>query len=378
MNDPGTQSWLRTRNDRTAFRLLLEHGALSRSRLAKVSGLSKPTAGQMITRLEQLELIAPVGEVAESRGPNAIAYGVRADARLGVAMSILSDEITAVVVDPINSEYPLAQISTLDWPRSPGADTRAGVQAACASAGIDPSAISEVVIGVQAAVDSGHDEIAYTDTLPGWPQRGAASAITTETGWTVTLENDVNLAVLSERAAGLGAQDFAYLWLGAGLGLGLGLAGEVHRGVRGGAGEIGYLEIPLSAAHLDPGATDFTDLLGGPALIRLLGADPSRGLSQALPGLSSQPQVLAQVAERVSYLAHLLLIMFDPPVVVLGGPTGHAGGSELARLVAEAEPGIAVETSKAYADGGDPVLDGARRLLVRNHHARLEDVINAS
>ena len=61
--DTGTPTWLRTYNDRAAFRLLLEHGPLSRSMLGKLSGMSKPTAGQMITRLERLGLISPVGEV---------------------------------------------------------------------------------------------------------------------------------------------------------------------------------------------------------------------------------------------------------------------------------------------------------------------------
>lgn len=49
----------RTQNDRTAFRLLLEHGPLSRSRCCSCPGWSKPTAGQMITRLERIGLIAP-------------------------------------------------------------------------------------------------------------------------------------------------------------------------------------------------------------------------------------------------------------------------------------------------------------------------------
>ena len=50
--DPGTPTWLRARNDRTAFRLLLEHGPLTRARLGELSGMSKPTAAQMLARLD--------------------------------------------------------------------------------------------------------------------------------------------------------------------------------------------------------------------------------------------------------------------------------------------------------------------------------------
>mgnify|MGYP000998191126 CR=1 FL=1 len=91
----GTPTWLRAQNDRTAFRLLLEHGPLSRTQLGELSGLSKPTAGQMIARLERVGLIGPVGEITGSRGPNAVAYGVRRDTLTGVAVSILADRLQA-------------------------------------------------------------------------------------------------------------------------------------------------------------------------------------------------------------------------------------------------------------------------------------------
>ena len=41
--DPGTSAWLRAHNDRTAFRLILEHGPLTRTQLGELSGMSKPT-----------------------------------------------------------------------------------------------------------------------------------------------------------------------------------------------------------------------------------------------------------------------------------------------------------------------------------------------
>ena len=49
---PGTPRVLRAMNDRAALDLLLEHGPLSRTRTGKLTGLSKPTAGQLLARLE--------------------------------------------------------------------------------------------------------------------------------------------------------------------------------------------------------------------------------------------------------------------------------------------------------------------------------------
>ncbi|MBW8873208.1 MAG: winged helix-turn-helix transcriptional regulator, partial [Leifsonia sp.] len=64
----GTPGWLRETNDRTALSLLLEHGVLTRTRIGELSGLSKPTAAQMVSRLETAGLIHVVGEVSGGRG----------------------------------------------------------------------------------------------------------------------------------------------------------------------------------------------------------------------------------------------------------------------------------------------------------------------
>lgn len=108
--DPGTSAWLRTRNDREALRLILEHGPLTRTRLGELSGMSKPTATQMIARLERAELVLPVGEVAGSRGPSAVSWGVRTDRVAGVAVNMLDSSIQAALVDAAGSAYPIVEL----------------------------------------------------------------------------------------------------------------------------------------------------------------------------------------------------------------------------------------------------------------------------
>ena len=374
--DPGTPAWLAARNDRTAFRLLLEHGPLTRSKLGELSGLSKPTATQMLTRLERVGLIRPVGEVSGGRGPNAVSYGVRTDRITGVAISILADKIHAVVVDAIDREHPIAQIATDAADRTPEGDVRSAVRAACRAAGIDESTVSRVVIGVQAAVFVDGDELSFTDTLPGWPELGARRRIEEALGLTATLDNDVNLAAMAERSSGVvqAASSFALFWIGDGLGVGVDLGGVVHRGASGGAGEIGYLAVPRAAGSLAPEANDFTDLLGGPAVRRLLGASAGDPLAEALPRLADDDRALAALADRVILAVNPLLAILDPAMIVLGGPTGLAGGGRLAEFVAArvdgtAHPKLAVRPS---GTGTQPVLLGARQQLVDQIRDQLE------
>ncbi len=372
MTDPGTPTWLRTHNDRAAFRLMLEHGPLSRSRLGELSGMSKPTAGQMIARLERVGLVGPAGEVTGARGPSAVAWGVRPDSRIGVAMSVLEDEIEAVVVDPTGADHPVA-VLRVGTDRSPVADVEAAVRAACGAAGIAPGAVSGVVIGVQASFDVAADRLSLTDTLPGWPECGARAELVRETGLEVVIENDVNLAALAEGAA-TGLTDFAYLWLGAGLGAGIRSGGVLHTGSAGSAGEIGYLEAPRSAASIDPDALDLTDLAGGPALIRLLGAASFPDAVAALPGNEA---ALASLAERVALVIEPLCAVTDPALVVLGGPTAQAGGERLAALVQERVTLRRPVPVVAGRAGDRPVLLGARRLLLDTIRQHLEETISA-
>jgi len=378
--DPGTQSWLRAHNDRAALRLLLDHGPLSRAQLGELSGMSKPTARQMVARLERIGLIAPVGQVTGQRGPNAVAYGVRADTITGVAISMLADSIQAVGVDPTGTEHEIVEIPTAGRHRSPAADVTAAVAAACAAAGLRPDSVSVVAVGVQAAVDEVADSLSLTDTLPGWPAQGARAELEAATDLTVILENDVNLATMAERVMGVAkdATEFAYLWVGHGIGLGIDLGGVVHRGATGGAGEIGYLETPRSAERLDPDADDFTDLLGSPSMLTMLGREQD-SLERALPLLAGRPELVVALADRIALALQPTCAVLDPGLIVLGGPTCLAAGPSLAALVAErmAEtyPGLRVELSGV---GDQPVLLGARRLLVATLREQLEARISQS
>jgi predicted NBD/HSP70 family sugar kinase len=378
--DPGTQAWLRAHNDRAALRLLLDHGPLSRAQLGELSGMSKPTARQMVARLERIGLIAPAGQVTGQRGPNAVSYGVRADTITGVAISMLADSIQAVLVDPTGTEHEIVELATAERRRSPATDVTAAVAAACAAAGLSCESVSLVAIGVQAAVDEIADSLSLTDTLPGWPAQGARAELEAATGLTVILENDVNLATMAERVMGVaaGAEEFAYLWVGHGIGLGIGLGGVVQRGATGGAGEIGYLEVPRSAAQLDPDAEDFTDLLGGPSIVGLLGRE-GESLERVLPLLAEQQHLVAGLADRITLALQPICAVLDPSLIVLGGPTSLAAGSPLAEMVAQRIsgtcPGLRVELSSV---GDQPVLLGARRLLVTTLRERLEARISQS
>src|SRR6266699_1760513 len=174
---PGTPSLLRELNDRAALELLLTGCPMTRDQLGAQTGLSKVTASQLLTRLEERGLVQVAGEQAGGRGPNAALYGVVPSAAY---VAVLHVELV-----------------------------RGAVAAACRSAGVSPDALRAFLIGTPGVLDPLTGDPRLAVNLPAWHE-GVLAALRTDLGRPVRIENDVNLAAMAERAGGAaaGADDF--------------------------------------------------------------------------------------------------------------------------------------------------------------------------
>ena len=98
-SSPGTPRLLRGINDRAALMLLLERGPLSRSRLGELTGLSKPTASQLLTRLESAGLVRRSGSSQGRPGPKAQLYEINPGAAYVAGLDVTPTRILAAVAD---------------------------------------------------------------------------------------------------------------------------------------------------------------------------------------------------------------------------------------------------------------------------------------
>src|SRR6476619_7691022 len=96
---PGTPRLLRGMNDRAALELLLEYGPLSRSRLGELTGLSKPTAAQLLSRLADAGLVIASGSSEGGPGPRAQLYAVNPGAAYVAGLDVAPHGIVAAVAD---------------------------------------------------------------------------------------------------------------------------------------------------------------------------------------------------------------------------------------------------------------------------------------
>ncbi|MGJ6960841.1 ROK family transcriptional regulator [Streptosporangium sp. G11] len=375
---PGTPRLLRQLNDRAALELLLSSGPLTRAELGEYTGLSKVTAGQLLSRLEERDLVTVVGEQAGGRGPNAALYGVVPSCAYVVGLDVLPDRISAGVADITGTI--VAEVSAdPSGHDDPVRLVRSAVSQACESAGIGVDRLRAFVIGTRGVVDPGTGDVRFSFDLPSW-HNGVLAELRRDLGVPVTIENDVNLAALAERAYGaaLGVDDFVLVWAGVGQGLGVMLGGRLHRGFTGGAGEIGWLPVPG-----EPLPTDVSEPQSG-SFQRLVGGDAVTGLANAHgigPGPGSEPVVdggsvgdyvrtavtegaeafLDELAGRLAVGVAAVAVVLDPGLIVLSGDVGRAGGDALAARVQDAvarfcpsQPRVVVSRVR-----GNPVLRGA-------------------
>ncbi|MET0992394.1 MAG: ROK family transcriptional regulator [Lacisediminihabitans sp.] len=378
---PGTPALMRAINDRTALAILLDNQPLSRNQLSALSDVSKPTASQMVRRLENAGFIEAVGLVGGTRGPNTAIYGVRADRMLGVAIDVQSDRAVAAVVDAVGTVFPVAEIArgTAD---AAVATIRAAVAAACGAAAVDAGAVSSVCVGLQASVSPRTDELFLPNELTGWPTTEVRAGLEVELGWAVTLYNDANLAAVAERTAGSGADtdSFALLWLGVGLGFAVDLGGRLLYGSRGAAGEIGNLRVATDIVAGAGDSAQLDDLLDWASVQAIaaragLAHETFAELAADVAEHPNREAFCAEFAPRVAAAIPPALAVLDPEVIVLGGPLGAAGGDLLASLVTAQLAAITPlkPTIVPAAIRTDPVLEGARRVLATDLRTRLLD-----
>jgi predicted NBD/HSP70 family sugar kinase len=369
---PGTPRLLRELNDRAALELLLGGGPMTRAQVGERTGLSKVTASQMLSRLEERGLVTTVGERAGGRGPNAALYAVVPSSAYVAGLHVEHDEVSAGVAD-ITGEV-VTQVSVdPNGAANPAELVRGAVAAACRSAGVEMSQLNALVIGTPGVLDPSTGDPPLNP--PAWHE-GGLEALRSDLRLPVTIENDVNLAAMAERAVGVaqGADDFVLMWIGVGLGLATIIGGRLHRGVGGAAGEIGYLPVPGVPLPQDvshPATGAFQSLVGAQAVRPLAESYgfPAPTAAAAVRAAVAAAQasdkrgsaLLDQLAARVATGAAAVSVVLDPGLVVLGGEVGLAGGTALADRVAAEVGRICPAHPQVVPTGvtGQPVLCGA-------------------
>jgi predicted NBD/HSP70 family sugar kinase len=230
-------------------------GLVPRVQVAKELGVSPASVTAITSELIESGLIEEVAAPRDGdagRGRPAVALGVRAGAHHVAGMKISDREHTAVIVDFAGN-----LIADDVIPRSPGPmilpdilDVIASLlDRVCAKAGMSPSALSAVGIGVPGFVDCAEGVVLWSSILV---ERGVplAAAASDRLGLPVVIDNDANLVALAELwfGAGRGLSDFAVVTIEHGVGMGFVMNHRIYRGSQRLGMELGHTKVQLDGA----------------------------------------------------------------------------------------------------------------------------------
>lgn len=329
----GPQSLLRSINARAVLELIDKEGSISRTEVSRLTGLSKPTVSLALAALIQSGAVHEVGHATGRKGPAAALYAMIPTSAWAIGVDLGHDRVRVSVADLKGKVRARREAAIRRDPEALVQQVAGLCATTAAEAGAVLGATTHVVIGLPAVVGSDGRHLSYAGGLPG-AGAGLGEALAAALPAPVVLENDVNLAALSERTQGhgVGIDDFVLVSLGVGLGVGLVVGGRVIRGASGAAGEAGYLPGEKDTAlHAKPPLQrDLVESAIGARYIvsraRALGlgdeVTPRSVFEQARQGDPRALEIVDGTARVIAYVIACIAPVVDPHLVILGGAIG--------------------------------------------------------
>ncbi len=332
----GTRSsLLRELNEQAILETIFREGPITRPELAARTSLSRPAVSAAVGRLEQAGLVRAAGARDGRRGRKPMAYVVSdragfvvgvdiggANVRVGAANifgELICDEREPTVKDtPRKTAAQIMSMIARVVERASAAHDRPLAIGVSTPGVVDQS--SRRVVSLAYNVSAGGD----FDPLP---------AIGDRFGVPVLVENNVNVAAVGERWAGVarGVPTFVFVAIGVGVGMGVVIEDELVRGARGAAGEIAYMPSgvnPYDERHRLHGGLE--DEVGAAGILAALAATPGAPRASsaqevfelAQGGEPAAQAVVDRVVARIGIAIATVCSVIDPELVVLGGGIG--------------------------------------------------------
>ncbi|WP_306335380.1 ROK family transcriptional regulator [Streptomyces sp. KL118A] len=312
---------LRRLNTTVVLRALHRRSPRTLAELAASTGLSRPTVEAAVEELAERGLVGESAEESGERPPGRPArrfrfrteagYVLGADIGLHKMVLLLADlGGTVLAVQRRDIDPELGGSARLDL-------LRHGAEAFLDTHAPRRAAVLARCVGVPGVVDTGG--VVTSVVVPEWSGVDLGRLLQDgEPGHTL-VENDVNLAVLAERWQGAAtlAGDVVCVLTGHRVSCSLTIGGRLHRGRRGGAGELGML--PLLGMSTAQEALKWSGA-------RRDGESEVAALARAAD--TAEPRALAAVADFADRLAPgiaALSLAVDPELIVLTGGATPVG-----------------------------------------------------
>jgi glucokinase-like ROK family protein len=378
------------------FNVIREKHVLSRSKLAELVSVSRATVSSIVSDLLQSGLLEEVGEGESTGGRPPIHLRYRPEGRQVIGLLVYDHQIQAALTDleghplhflkvPVSSSQPEEMLNAMQSAIQELLENPCGKQ------------VIGIGVGVPGIVnfDSG---VIETSVGMGWiDQRVEVKEVLHKKfGLPVHVANRSRVAALGELKAGVGkdSNNLIYLFLGKGIVAGIVIDGKLYFGSGFDSGEIGHVSIDPNGPLCACGNHGCFELHSSEKAIlaraRLLARNqPESKMAGLVDGYlenltfehiltaaqAEDPAALETLDEAgrgIGFAISILINLFAPNMVILGGPLGGLAGDFLLtpainearnRTISRSFHATQIRTGSL---GTDALVIGAATLAIQN------------
>jgi len=349
----GNAQQMKEYNRALILRLIRQEGTVSRTHLAKLTGLSPTTVSVIADALISEGLVQerasePLASAGAGRRP--ILLEIRPEAGFFIAVDLGVTNTTVVLYDLASN---VRARRTAPTPKGQGAHASIEqilrfISNCLGAAGVLQDQVAGVGFGVPGLVDSERGISRLSHNL-GFRDVPFKEILESRLGVPVFVENVIRMTTLAEKwlGAGKGVSDLICIGIGSGLGAGIVTGEKLYRGPGHGAGEIGHTVVMpggplcrcgnrgcLEALVTGPGivgrALDRLEA-GEPSSLRELSPDNVAALSaetiaeHAIRGDRLCCEVFWETGVYLGHGVANMINLFGIPFVIIGGGIAQAG-----------------------------------------------------
>lgn len=328
-------------NKRLILDYIRKHGPVSRADLKRELGMSFPSVSANVKTLldEGYVQIFGTGDSAIGRKPEMLAFNAKRGYIVGADLG--RSEMRVLIADLKGDQVAYVN-EAAKKPRTGDVITgqlQALIRRAVEEAGVDKSRVKCISVGVPGIITPGSDEVILAPFVESLSVSEIEHALREDFDVPILLDNGSNYGVIGEKWKGSaqGYQNIVYLSYSYGLGIASVINGQLYRGSKGAAGEIGFMLLDRGQIRDSFDEIGALEYLMSEGTMRALEdkAKGWNGVDALLEALKEPDDVFKRIIEEIRDYVGMLMVnitaVLNQELIVLSGRLG----SELGKYFAD-------------------------------------------
>ena len=339
-------------NDNYAFILdtVRRFGPIGRADIAKFTNLSGPRVTLLVRDLIEAGLLKEDEFGVSKGGRPPILLKLVPDHLFAIGVDIGAAKLRAAVVDlGANIVAKIAKETNADEGKERVFKRMIEtIYEVIDASGVEKDKIKGIGIGISGVIDHQKGICLFCPNIKGWENVPVKRLVKEEFGIEASVDESTRMMALAEHWCGLArkVESFIFVTVGIGVGSGIFTNGQLYRGSRGTAGELGHTTVDENGPRCRCGNRGCLEtLISGPAIVRRVREELEEGVVSLISEMTGSdfakttPEIVAEAARKGDKLAFNIMEktgvylgigianavnLFNPELVIIGGGVAQA------------------------------------------------------